>query len=266
MLAAAAATATAAPLARCTSAARDRTLCGRVTVPLDRSGAVPGTISLRIKALPPATGGTAGAPVMAIAGGPGQAAVPLLDAFASALRPLLRARELVVFDQRGTGGSGRLRCAALASGRGSLASVIGRCATELGARRAAYTTAASVEDVEAVRAALGADKLILYAASYGTKVALAYAAAYPQHVERLVLDSVVLPEGIDPFQRSTLASIPRVLRAVCGGDCRFTRDPAADLAALARRLAAAGCAATVLDGRGRPHRVRLSEADCSGCC
>lgn len=259
-----ASSAAAAPLARCTTVPRDRTLCAQVDVPLDRGGAVPGTIGLRVKALPPAAGGAAGTPVMAIAGGPGQAATPLLDVFASALRPLLRSRELVVFDQRGTGGSGRLRCAALASGRGSLASVIGRCATELGARRADYTTAASVQDVEAVRAALGADKLILYAASYGTKVALAYAAAYPQHVERLVLDSVVLPEGIDPFQRSTLASVPRVLRAVCGGDCRFTRDPGADLAALARRIAHGGLRGTALDGRGRPHHVRLSEPDLLG--
>jgi pimeloyl-ACP methyl ester carboxylesterase len=259
-----AASAPASPLARCTSDPRDRTLCGRVTVPLDRSGVVPGTIGLRVRALPPTAGGTGGTPVLAIAGGPGQAAVPLLGAFASGLRPLLRSRPLVAFDQRGTGGSGRLRCPELVSGRGSLASVIGRCATELGARRAAYTTAASVEDVEAVRSALGADRLILYAASYGTKVALTYAAAYPQHVERLVLDSVVLPEGIDPFQRSTLASIPRVLRAVCGNDCRFTRDPAADLAALARRLARGGLRGEALDGQGRPHRVRLSEADLLG--
>jgi len=264
MLVAGAVSATAAPLARCTPTTQDHTLCGHVTVPLDRSGAVPGTLALRVKALPPATGGSASTPVVAIAGGPGQAAVPLLDAFASVLRPLLRSRELVVFDQRGTGGSGRLRCPALASGRGSLEAVIGRCATELGARRAAYTTAASVEDVEAVRAALGVDRLILYAASYGTKVALAYAATYPQHVERLVLDSVVPPEGIDPFQRSTLASIPRVLRAVCGGDCHFTRDPAADLAALARRLAHGGLLGSALDGRGRPHRIRLSEADLLG--
>lgn len=257
--------AVAAPLSRCTPRPQNRSSCGHVTVPLDRSGAVPGTIALRVKALPPAAGGTGGTPVLAIAGGPGQAATPLLDSFASVLRPLLRSRELVVFDQRGTGGSGRLRCPALASGRGSLASVIGRCATELGARRAAYTTAASVEDVEAVRAALGADRLILYAASYGTKVALAYAAAYPQHVERLVLDSVVPPEGIDPFQGSTLASIPRVLRAVCGGDCRFTRDPGADLAALARRLARRdGLRGVALDGRGKSHRVRLSEADLLG--
>ena len=169
-----------------------------------------------------------------------------------------------MFDQRGTGSSGRLRCAALAPGRGSLASVIGRCATELGMRRTAYSTAASVEDVEAVRAALGVDKLILYAASYGTKVALAYAAAYPQHVERLVLDSVVLPEGIDPFQRSTLASIPRVLRACAAATAASRAIPARTSRRWRDDWPMAGCAARCSTGRGRPHRVRLSEADLLG--
>jgi pimeloyl-ACP methyl ester carboxylesterase len=250
----------AAGLARCTAASRDRALCGRVVVPLDRSGALPGTIELRVKALPPTGGGAAGGTVLAIAGGPGQAAVPLLDAFAGALKPVLRTRELVTFDQRGTGGSGRLRCAAL-SGRGSLVTVVGRCASELGARRTTYTSTASVADVEAVRSALGVDKLIIYAASYGTKVALLYAAAYPEHVDRLVLDSVVPPDGIDPFQRSTLASIPRVLRTVCAGDCGFTRDAGADVASLARRLARGPLRGTVFDGLGRAHRTSISEPE-----
>jgi pimeloyl-ACP methyl ester carboxylesterase len=247
-------------LSRCSTAPRDRTLCGSVNVPLDRSGALPGKIGLHVKALPPAGGGAPAGTVLALAGGPGQAAVPLLDSFASALKPILRTRQLVTFDQRGTGGSGRLRCNSL-SGGGSLVSVIGRCASELGARRTTYTTAASVADVEAVRSALGVDKLILYAASYGTKVALLYAAAHPEHVDRLVLDSVVLPDGIDPFQRSTLASIPRVLRTVCSGDCGFTHDAGADLAALARRLAHAPLRGTVLDGHGRPHRASIAEPD-----
>ena len=255
---AAPASASAAPLERCSTAPKDRALCGQVVVPLDRSGALPGTIALRVKALPPAGGGAAEGVVLALAGGPGQAAVPLFDTFAGVLRGVLRTRELVTFDQRGTGGSGRLRCASL-SGRGSLADVVGRCAAELGPRRTGYTTAASVADVESVRAALGVEKLVLYAASYGTKVALAYAAAYPQHVDRLVLDSVVPPDGIDPFQRSTLASIPRVLHATCAGDCRFTRDPGADLAMLARRLAHRALHGSVLDGRGRPHAARIFE-------
>jgi pimeloyl-ACP methyl ester carboxylesterase len=250
-------------LARCTSAPGDRALCGRVIVPLDRGGALPGTIALRVKALPPRAGGAASGTVLALAGGPGQAAVPLLDTFAGVLRPVLRTRALATFDQRGTGGSGRLRCAALA-GRGALVSAIGRCADELGPRRSAYTTAESVADVEAVRSALGVDKLILYAASYGTKVALLYAATYPQHVDRLVLDSVVPPDGIDPFQRSTLASIPRVLRSVCDGGCGFTHSPGDDVAALARRLARGRMRGTVIDGSGRSHRASISEPELLG--
>jgi pimeloyl-ACP methyl ester carboxylesterase len=234
-----------------------------VIVPLDRSGAVAGTIALRVKALPPTGGGAASGAVLALAGGPGQAAVPLLDSFASALGSVLRTRELVTFDQRGTGGSARLHCAAL-SGPGSLSAVVGRCASEIGAPRTAYTTAASVADVEAIRSALGVDKLVLYGASYGTKVALEYAATYPQHVDRLVLDSVVPPDGVDPFQRSTLISVPRVVRAVCGGACRFTHDAGADVATLARRLAQRAMRGRVLDGKGRVRFTSVSEPELLG--
>ena len=42
--------------------------------------------------------------------------------------------------------------------------------------------------------ALGLGKIGLYGTSYGTKLALAYALAYPQNVERLLLDSVLPTE------------------------------------------------------------------------
>lgn len=261
---AASATATAAAgsaLRDCSAQPSNRALCGRVTVPLDRTGALPGAVRLRVRALPSgrATAFDAAKPtVVALAGGPGQAAVPLLGDFASALAPALRARQLVVFDQRGTGGSGRLRCSAL-SGAGGLVEVIGRCAGELGPRRTVYTTAASVADLEAVRAALGVERLTLFGTSYGTKVALLYAAAHPQRVERLVLDSVVPPEGTDPFQRSTLASIPRVLRTLCARACSFTRDAAADVARLARKLSRRPLRGTVIAGDGRPRGASIGE-------
>ncbi|HEX4805190.1 MAG TPA: alpha/beta hydrolase [Conexibacter sp.] len=263
LFALAAGSAPAAALGRCTTVPSDRTLCGRVTVPLDVAGAVPGTVSLRVKALPPSGGGAAQATVLALAGGPGQAATPLLSAFAGALGPVLRTRELVTFDQRGTGGSGLLRCDGLMA-PGSLASSVFACANQIGPGRADYTTAASVADVEAVRAALGVDKLIVYGTSYGTKVALEYAATYPRHVDRLVLDSTVPPDGIDPFQRSTLASVPRVLRGVCDGDCRFTRSPGADVAALARRLERARLRGRVVDGHGHASSASLSQSGLLG--
>lgn len=249
----------AGPLRACSVADGERALCGRVAVPLDRTGALPGTVRLRVRALP-AGRATAFDParptILALAGGPGQAAVPLLGDFAAALAPGVRRRQLVTFDQRGTGGSGRLRCAAL-SGSGRLVDAVGQCAEELGPTRTAYTSTTSVADLEAVRAALGLERLILYGTSYGTKVALLYAATHPERVERLVLDSVVPPDGVDPFQRATLAAIPRVLRGLCADGCPFTRSAAGDLARLARQLERRPLRGRAFDGAGRPRRASV---------
>src|SRR3954453_22927600 len=84
----------------CPSGAR----CGRVTVPLDHSGRVPGTLPLAYATLP-ATGTRTGTLVF-LSGGPGQAAIPLLDDFAKLLGPLRSSYDVVAVDQRGTGASG----------------------------------------------------------------------------------------------------------------------------------------------------------------
>jgi len=241
--------------------ARDRTRCGTVTVPLDRGGSVPGTVRLRVRVVPPASGSADGT-VIALAGGPGQAATPLAPTIAAMLGPAARTRRVVTFDQRGTGRSGRLSCPALSRARTARENdaAVADCARRIGPKRIAYTTAASVEDIEAVRAGLGADRVALFAVSYGTKVAAAYAARHPQRVSRIVLDSVVPPEGVDPFWRTTIGSARRVLRAICRPRaCRFTPDPAADLLAVGRRLARGPLRGTWYDRRGRPHRVAITD-------
>jgi len=239
--------------------------CLRVAVPLDRGGAVPGTISLRVRIAPPESG-TVEDTIFALAGGPGQAAAPLLSTFGEALGgPAVRNRRIVTFDQRGTGGSGRLSCPELehvpfdgAETRPATQLAVAACAARLGPARAHYATADSVADLESVRAALGVDRIVLYGTSYGTKVALDYAAAYPQHVEKLVLDSVVPPEGVDAFQRSTAAAVPAVMRSVCAdGACPFTRDAGADMLALGRRLARGPLHGRRVDGHGHARPVEL---------
>lgn len=227
--------------------------CAQVPVPLDHSGRTGGTVELfALRLVAPNRGTTA---VVALAGGPGQAAAPIARDFAVSLAPALATRDLVVFDQRGTGRSGQLRCETL--GRlGALRDAVRRCAEELGPRRGLYRTVDTVADLETLRREGGYERLTLYGVSYGTKVALAYAARHPDRVERLVLDSVVRPEGPDTLQRSSMRSTRRILAALCAGRlCRAaTPSPVADLRRLLRRGTLRG---TYVTNAGRRRRARM---------
>jgi len=236
--------------------------CLTVTVPLDRSGAVPGSVRLPVRVVPAA--GRSRGLLVALAGGPGQAAVPLAAEIRDALGPGATHYDFAVFDQRGTGGAGVLRCDALSDGDPSSAGVAARCAREIGAPHSRYRTVDSAEDLEAVRAALGAPAVTIYGVSYGTKVAEAYAALHPSRVRALILDSVVPPWGPDPMLRPTLRALPLVLRSLCGhGACRrITADVARDLATLARRMRRRQLVGWVVDPLdGRPVKAALRETD-----
>ena len=54
------------------------------------------------------------------------------------------------------------------------------------------TTDALIGDIEALRHHLAIDKLILFGGSWGSTLALAYAIAYPEHVESLILRGIFL--------------------------------------------------------------------------
>jgi pimeloyl-ACP methyl ester carboxylesterase len=235
-----------------------RVECALVPVPLDRSGKVPGTVTLNVRRMR-ARRQSNGA-IVGLAGGPGQAALPFLSDFADEMRAGLRSRDLIVFDQRGTGRSGLLRCPPLERTTDvDPAPEIQRCADALGPGRSSYTSSDSVEDIEAVRRVAGVERITLYGISYGTKVALAYAARYPAHVERLVLDSVVPLDGPDFFTRETFRATPRVLRTLCARRAcsGITRDPVTDLAALVSRLARGPLRGRVIGGDGRARARQL---------
>jgi pimeloyl-ACP methyl ester carboxylesterase len=51
----------------------------------------------------------------------------------------------------------------------------------------------TVRDIDAIRAALGADKINFYGFSYGTYLGQVYATQYPDRVRRMILDGVVDP-------------------------------------------------------------------------
>ncbi len=228
-------------------------------MPLERSGAVPGSIALSVERKQAGAAPSRDA-VVALAGGPGQAALPLGEFIAQAIAPALSSRDLLVFDQRGTGASDPLSCPALeAFSLQSTSHLFEECASQIGPARGAYTSEESVQDIEALRQAGGYEKLVLYGTSYGTKVALDYAERYPQHVEALVLDSVVPPEGAEPFEIPTFQAIGGVLTELCAnGACAgISSDPLGDLATLAARLRSRPLSGSVYDGSGKRHASTL---------
>ena len=235
--------------------------CATLTVPLDRSTGVPGTISLSVERRTAAAGQSRDA-LLALAGGPGQATLPLGEFAAQALAPALSNRDLLIFDQRGTGGSDPLSCPALESlASGSASQLFEQCALQIGPARAAYTTQESVEDIEALRQATGYEKLVLYGTSYGTKVALEYAERYPQDVEAMVLDSVVPTDGPEPFAIPSFEAVSSVLAELCSDRActGITSDPLADIARLTAELRKHALGGSAYDGSGRRRSVTLNE-------
>jgi pimeloyl-ACP methyl ester carboxylesterase len=238
---------TAASFVRCSAGSQIR--CATVTVPLDRTGAVSGTVRLAVEKVPAAR--KAQGVVLAVAGGPGESGTALTSSFARWLRPALETRDLVVVDLRGTGRSGFLACAVLDEA----------CENGIPGIHS-YTTRDSADDLEAVRKAIGVDRIVLYGVSYGTKVAQAYAKRYPSHVESLVLDSPVPLDGWDFYERSSYAAVDRVLGDVCGaGRCAgITADYVGDVASLAARAAAGAVELDSIgpDGARSPTPVTLT--------
>ena len=240
--------------------------CANLPVPLDRAGTVPGTIALSVERKLAGTSPSASA-MLVLAGGPGQPALPFAEFAAEAMSSALRTRDMLVFDQRGTGSSDPLGCPALErSSATSLSRLLGDCAEEIGPARGAFTSEETVSDIEALRQATGYQKLVLYGTSYGTKVAMEYAERYPQHVEAMVLDSVVPTDGPEPFSIPSFEAVDGVLRELCSEQlcAGITQDPVADLDQLIARLRTRPLGGSVYDGTGHRHDTEMDEQSLFG--
>jgi pimeloyl-ACP methyl ester carboxylesterase len=227
--------------------------CATVPVPLDHSGQLPGSIGLKVARLPQTRPSGV---LIALSGGPGQSSVSAAASFQTTLAPALRSYQLVVFDQRGTGDSGVLDCPALQPLPDAVnysAADTAACGDVVGPTRSFYRTIDSADDIETLRQALGVDQIALEGTSYGTLVAEQYAARYPDHVDRLILDSVVPPSGVEQFTLSSFQAVNRVLTGLCGeGRCTgITPDPSGDTASLDARLGSSPLSGTVFGPKGK---------------
>ena len=175
--------------------------CGLLTVPEDRSKRAGRRLSLKVIVLPSLTPNPA-EPVFLLPGGPGQAAT---DAAGNPGWDFARqGHDLVMMDFRGTGDGPRLDCRFEGgSAQTDLAPVFELprsfwrdCATRLSrtADLRFYTTPAALQDMDDLRQRLGADRIDIVGASYGTREAMAYVHAYPGRVRAALLTGV-LPMG-----------------------------------------------------------------------
>lgn len=176
--------------------------CVKLTVPLDYAKPGAGTLKLHVTVAPAFRQGTRNDPLFVLAGGPGQAGSDVLMLLPAALDRVRATRDIVFIDQRGTGLSGKLSCESKPEhelmSEEQLEEELRACIRASKAPFGAYTTAAAARDLEQVRAALGYGKVNVWGGSYGTRLAQAYARAYPASVRSLVLDGVAAPEQVIP--------------------------------------------------------------------
>jgi Predicted hydrolases or acyltransferases (alpha/beta hydrolase superfamily) len=228
--------------------------CASFEVPEDRSNPDSRRIRLNLAWLPATDEGAAtDDPVFFLAGGPGQSAVQVWPVIDGAFGQVRRQRHVVLVDQRGTGGSNLLACeppeeeSAQAGpvDAEALAAFAQRCAEEVAGRADTrfYTTTDAIADLDAVREAIGAQKINLVGGSYGTRVAQQYAKRYPQHVRSIVLDGVAPNDLVvgGEFARTfedALALQSAQCRELPACAQRFPQDARAQLGSLVDKLRA----------------------------
>ncbi len=176
--------------------------CGALTVPENRNDLHSRKIDLNVAVIPALDRRAAADPLFILAGGPGQAATDFYALVAPAFARVQRERDIVLVDQRGTGGSNALNCPfpdedqAADLTPAQLRAHAHACLASLHADPTFYTTSAAVQDLDAVRAALGYARINLYGVSYGTRVAQHYLRRFPAQARALILDGVVPPDAV----------------------------------------------------------------------
>jgi pimeloyl-ACP methyl ester carboxylesterase len=251
--------------------------CGTLRVPLDwQNASTSPKISVCYRWFPATAGGPGEGTVVPVEGGPGYPSIlSVAGGYRPMYGPLLRRYNMLAVDLRGTGCSTVLDCPkeqnyTKASGTLAFARVVGECADALNKRWKTaggayvhasdlFTSAPAAADLAAVIRALALPRIDLYGDSYGSWFAQVFAARYPSLVRSVVLDSTYQVQALDPWYRSTIATMPGDFDTVCA------RTPACAavggsswprIEALAHRLVKTPASGTAPGPDGK--RVRVS--------
>ncbi|HWD43338.1 MAG TPA: alpha/beta fold hydrolase [Actinomycetota bacterium] len=192
--------------------------CGGLRVPFDRAHPAAGTLRIAFEWYP-AELDPAGT-IVAVEGGPGYPSTGSRDYYLELFAPLQRTRNLLLVDNRGTGGSGLINCRPLqrwhlALGDEEYDRRVAACGDQLNTARRLPSggfvhasdlsgTANAARDLAEVLAALETGPVDLYGDSYGSYFGQTFAARYPERLRSLTLDATWPVLGTDPFYVSTI--------------------------------------------------------------
>jgi pimeloyl-ACP methyl ester carboxylesterase len=193
--------------------------CGTYRVFENRAAQSGRTIDLKIVVAPALQRNPQPDPVFVFEGGPGGGAATLASQRIPMFRHFQTDRDIVLIDQRGTGASNPLDCAAdepdddLSTVDEYPVQRFRTCLEQLKADASFYTTSIAMDDIDDVRRFLGYERINLWGGSYGTRAALVYLKQHEDSVRAVVLDGVAPPDMRIPLYmaRDGQRALDRVL-------------------------------------------------------
>jgi pimeloyl-ACP methyl ester carboxylesterase len=204
--------------------------CGSIDRALDP--AKPGGPHLRIgfRWLPARSGHDSGEPALvAVEGGPGYPSIGSTIEYEDIYGPLLRTRNMLLVDNRGTGRSGLIACRPLQTYTGITSldpfpAFVADCARKIERRYRIegaadlFATAYATADMSAVIRRLKLGRVDLYGDSYGTWFAQSFMSRYRHQLHSVILDSSYPVRDLDPWYASTGPAARQAMDAVCTRD------------------------------------------------
>jgi pimeloyl-ACP methyl ester carboxylesterase len=191
--------------------------CGYVIVPLDRRHPHREQIGIYFELYGHSNPGPPESAILVNFGGPGSGTSTNRDLAFLLFTPNLDAHDLLLIDDRGRGLSNTIDCEELQHGTAPpLQHEIANCAGQLGSTDSRFGTGDIAQDTEAVREALGYDKIDYFGWSYGGEDVTAYATRFPDHLRSIVLDGPQGAPALGPFAvHFNTHAMPRLISVDC---------------------------------------------------
>lgn len=233
--------------------------CGFLERPLDPTGTLSSeTIGIAFEFYPQRDGtlenlGT----IVATEGGPGYATTASRDSFLELFDPLLEQRNLLLMDNRGTGGSGALECD-IQYETELTQDLIAACADQLGDTAYLYGSALAADDLAALLDALELDTIDLYGDSYGTFFSQTFAGRHPDKLRSLVLDAAYPVINFSPWYPENADAMRYALETVCERSKTCEGSSLERLSQLAESLRVSPFTGTASDGDGNEVEVEVN--------